>query len=579
MKRIINLLLTIALLFTCGCEKIKEKVTILYTNDVHSYAYNLDSNNNMLLNYASIKAMKDDLASADENVLLVDVGDFAQGTAYGAIDEAESIVELMNTCEYDVATIGNHEFDYGVQTLFKLINEANFPVISCNFYSNETDELLLEPYKIIEIGNVKIGFIGISTPETITKSSPLAFTDDDGNYLYDFRSGNNGQDLYDCVQETIDEIKDKVDYIIGLGHLGVDESSSPWRSEDVIANTIGLDAMLDGHSHTTMENKIVEDKQGNKVVLSQTGSYLNAIGKLEIDSNGDITTTLITEYDRYDDKVLSLTNSLVDKVNSVLGQNIAYLDTDLYINDPDTGARIVRNHETNAGDFAADSLYYYFNEIDSIGCDIAFVQGGGVRANIKTGEYSYLDSKDIFPFGNVACLVEISGKDILEALEFAYRKVGKINTDKNLPEENAGFLQVAGLKLEIDSSIESTVSVDENNLWLAGPTGEYKVSNVEVYNKQTNEYEPLDLNKKYKVAGVNFLVRDGGDGFTMFTNSTIIENYVSEDYLVLSDYAKSFNVEKDNLPTINSANSPLNIYTNYLIDYENPYGSNRIIFK
>ena len=557
------------------------KVVILYTNDVHTYINNneedQDGNTEKLLNYASVKALKDDLTEQGENVILVDDGDFVQGTAYGAIDEGKSVLEIMNAVGYQAASLGNHEFDYGQFRTFEIFEEAQFPILSSNFYSIEDDELVLPAYQIIESGGVKVGFIGISTPETITKSTPAYFKDESGeNYIYGFYAGEDGQELYDSVQNVIDEIRDQVDYVIALGHLGVDPSSAPYRSTDLIANVSGLDAFIDGHSHTTMEKEIVQDIDGKDVVLTQTGSYLNAIGKMTIE-NGNIDTELIVGYENYDEEISRMIAELDNEVTDMLGEVIGEVTETLYIYDPENPElRIIRNHETNLGDLVADSYYYYFNETADLDCDIVLQNGGGVRAQVEIGQFSYLTATMVEPFGNVVCLVEASGQDILDALEKGAAGIGDFDPETGAYVQNGGFMHVAGIKYTIDTSVPSTITTGENGEWISGPTGEYRVTDVEVYNKSTGEYEPLEPDKNYRVGGLNYTLRNQGDGLTMLDDTECIVDYVGEDYMIFAEYVKSFAENDEGVPAISSETSPLSAYSGYLLNYENPYGAGRI---
>ncbi len=560
-----------------------QSVTILYTNDVHTYINNIgkdaDGNEIRLLNYASISALKNELISNGENVILVDAGDQIQGTAYGGLDNGHSVVNIMNEAGYDLATIGNHEFDYGMFRFFQLMDEAEFPYISCNFYDAQNGELILAPYKIITAGNINIGFIGISTPESITKSTPVYFMDENGNFLYNFYSGNDGQELYDSVQKAIDELKPQADIIIALGHLGVDVSSAPYRSMDVIANTEGLDAFIDGHSHTVMESDIVTDKGGNQVLLTQTGCYFDAIGKMTISENREITTELIKEYEGIDEKLDDFQKVWINEVDEMLGEQIAVSDTNLTITDSANGMRLVRRAETNLGDLEADAFFYYFNENLKEPCDLAFVNGGSVRTDITEGTITYKTAKNVNPFGNVACLVSISGQQLLDVLEKGAKSIGLEDINTGKPTEGSGFMQVAGLKYDIDTSIESTITVDDNDIWVSGPTGEYRVKNVQVYNRETGSYEPLLLDKKYRVASINYLLRNHGCGLSMLDAAEPIVDYVSEDYLVLVSYLKAFTPNESGYPCISTANSPLSQYPGYLINYENAYGAGRITIE
>ncbi len=565
-------------------KKDLSEVTILYTNDVHTYINNQetddDGNVTKLISYASVAALRDELVSEGKNVLLVDAGDHSQGTAYGGMDEGKSIIEIMNATGYQLATLGNHEFDYGIFRTFAIMEEADFPYVSCNFYTVEDGKSVLPGYEILEIDGVKIAFVGISTPETITKSTPTYFMDESGeNFIYNFYSGEDGSELYQAVQDNIDEARNQADYVIGLGHLGVDPASEPYRSIDVIANTTGLDAFIDGHSHTVMECEKVKDAAGNTVVLTQTGSYLSTIGEMIIAADGSISTRLITEYDGKNEEVEALEDAWISSVDGLLGEQIAVLDNPLYIMSPENPElRLIRSQETNLGDLDADAYYYYFNEVMDVDCDIAIANGGGIRSDVDAGDVSYMTAKTVNPFGNVACLVEVSGQNILDALEKGASKVGLLDEEKGIPAENGGFLQVAGITYEIDSSIESSVQVSEDGLWLGKPTGEYKVCNVMVYNREKAEYEPLDLDKTYTLAGVNYVLRNQGDGMAMFKDSVVVVDYVDEDYLVLAAYLKAF-AKEGGETHIATKNSPLAAYDGYLLDYENPYGAGRIVIK
>ena len=574
------LLASVVLLAGCG-RKPPEDVVILYTNDVHTYIDNTqtddDGNVTELLTYSSVAALKNDLAAEGKNVLLVDAGDHVQGTAFGGYDKGMSIVEIMNAAGYDVSAVGNHEFDYGLDEFDAVREAAEYPYISCNFHLIGFEDTYCEPYYIADIGNVKIAFVGISTPDTLTSTTPVDFKNDAGEYIYSFSGENNGQELYDVVQKTIDEVAPKADYIIGLGHLGVDPASIPYTSEEVIANTHGFDAFIDGHSHTEMVSDYVTDNEGNHVLLTQTGSALSSIGEMTVSADGTITTELIYEYENDDENVKEINNAFIEEVNESLGTAIAYMDNTMYLNDEDNrDCRIIRYSETNLGDFVADAYYYYFNEEMHMDCDVCMLNSGGYRAEIEPGEFTYLSSKSVSPFGNVACMVEVSGQDIVDALEYGARYIGVTDPESGLPAETGGFLQVAGLKYTIKADIPSTVSETEEGVWSAGPSGEYKVSDVEIYNRETMCYEPVDPDKTYTVSGITYILRNQGDGFCMLADSNMIVDYVLEDYLIVTEYAEAFEKGDDGLPHINSQNSPLAEYDGYLIDYESCRGAGRI---
>ena len=546
----------------------KADVTILYTNDVHTYI----DNKSPKPTYAAIAALKKSIEDTGRDVLLVDAGDHIQGTAYGSMDDGATIIELMNEAGYDLATPGNHEFDYGMARAKAVLQEADFPYVSCNWVDLRTGFNVLPSVKFFFVGGRKIAFVGVTTPETFTKSTPAYFMNDaQTQYIYDILGGEDGQKLYDAVQKAIDKAEFwGADTIIGLGHLGVDPSSSPWTSEEVIAHTHGFTAFIDGHSHTVMANKQVTDASGKAVTLTQTGSYFKNIGKMTVGADGTITTELIDTYEGLDAAVAATASNWISAVDDMLGEEIAVGDTKFYINDPATGKRRIRSGETNLGDFVADGIYTYFNEIEELHCDVAIMNGGGIRTDVEAGPWSFKTCKTVSPFGNVACLMSVTGKQIQDALEFAARFAGEDG------KENGGFLQVAGARYTIHPMIPNTVQTNDKNVW-TGSAATPRVSNVEIYDKTTGTYQPLDPNATYALAGMNYTLRNLGDGFAMFDGATLIKDYVSEDYLVMSSYAAMFGgVDANGLPHLASANSPLADYPGYLLNYEDPYGAGRI---
>ena len=546
----------------------KSEVTILYTNDVHTYIDKQAPE----LTYAAIAALKQSYQNAGKKVLLVDAGDHVQGTAYGSMDQGASIIELMNAAGYDAATPGNHEFDYGMDRAKELMQDADFPYLSCNWVDLRTNLRVLPEIKVFVRGGVRIAFVGITTPETFTKSTPAYFMNKaQTKYIYDILGGEDGQKLYSAVQKAVDKAKCLADVVIGLGHLGVDPSSSPWTSEEVIAHTTGFDAFIDGHSHTVMENKQVADASGRMVTLTQTGSYFANVGEMTIAPDGTISTRLVSTYDQEDVAVAAEQAAWVNTVDDMLGEKIAVADTKFYITDPATGKRRIRSGETNLGDFVADGIYAYFNEVEKLHCDIAIMNGGGIRSDEDAGYWTFKTCKQVSPFGNVACLMSVTGKQIQDALEFAARFAGAEG------KENGGFLQVAGATYEIHTDIPNTVQTDDKNVWIGSATGTPRVQNVKIYDRHTGTYEPLDPAKTYALAGMNYTLRNLGDGFAMFDGAELIKDYVSEDYLVMSTYAMTFGgVDAEGLPHLSSANSVLAEYPGYLLDYENPYGAGRI---
>ena len=470
----------------------KSEVTILYTNDVHTYIDKQAPE----LTYAAIAALKQSYQNAGKKVLLVDAGDHVQGTAYGSMDQGASIIELMNAAGYDVATPGN------LRTNLRVLPEI----------------------KVFVRGGVRIAFVGITTPETFTKSTPAYFMNKaQTKYIYDILGGEDGQKLYSAVQKAVDKAKCLADVVIGLGHLGVDPSS--------FAN----------------------------------------VGEMTIAPDGIISTRLVSTYDQEDPAVAAEQAAWVSSVDEMLGEKIAVADTKFYITDPVTGKRRIRSGETNLGDFVADGIYTYFNEVEQLHCDIAIMNGGGIRSDEDAGYWTFKTCKQVSPFGNVACLMSVTGKQIQDALEFAARFAGAEG------KENGGFLQVAGATYEIHTDIPNTVQTDDKNVWIGSATGTPRVQNVKIYDRANGTYVPLDESKTYALAGMNYTLRNLGDGFAMFDGAELIKDYVSEDYLVMSTYAMTFGgVDAEGLPHLSSANSVLAEYPGYLLDYENPYGAGRI---
>ena len=542
-----------------------DDIAVLYTNDIHTY---IDGEP---FGYSELAAIKAQLEAQYKDVILVDAGDHIQGTAYGSMDKGESIIKLMNAVGYDLATLGNHEFDYGMAGRIKATDEwASFPYVSCNFY-HEADgvrgENVLDAYKIFTVGEEKIAFIGITTPETFTKSTPAYFQDENGNYVYGISGGEDGAALYADVQAAIDAAKAAgATRVIALGHLGVDPNSKPWTSEDVIANTEGLDAFIDGHSHSVVEGSKVADKAGNDVLLTQTGEYFGRIGMMVISADGSISTSFITTFEGTPDAtVKAIEDEWINSVSAQLDVKIG--STELVLdNYAENGDRLVRLQETNTGDFTADALYYVFDDME-LDVDVAIMNGGGIRNTAVTGDITYLTCKAIHSFGNVACLQTVTGQQLLDALEWGARSAPEA--------ECGGFLHVAGMTYEINTAIESTVQMDDKGVWTGAPTGEYRVRNVKIYNKETGEYEPLDLEARYNLAGYNYTLRDLGDGFAMFDGAVNVLDYVMEDYMVLATYIKAF----DNC-AVGAKNSPLlKKYEGMKLDYATVNGSGRIEIK
>lgn len=496
-KKLFTLLLSLAAMTMVAYAQ--EDIVILHTNDIHC-GY---------LSYDKVAAL------AQEADLLVDAGDAIQGDVIGTLSKGGYITDIMNYLGYDLAIPGNHEFDYGMEQFLYLAEEkANFPYVAANFTSLSTGESCLKTYETFEVNGKTVAFVGIVTPESFTKSTPAYFQDQDGQFIYSFCEGNDGQDLYDAVQAAIDSAKAAgADYVIGVAHLGVDPSSSPWTSYEVIANTHGFDAMIDGHSHSSI-TETVKDEDGCDVLLQQTGSKLASVGKLTIDENGHIAAKLVDISSvAPDPEATAYIASITEKFDQLQNTVVASSQVELTIYD-ENGQRAIRSAETNLGNLVADA---YRVMLDG---DISFVNGGGIRDNIAPGDITYGDIIKVHPFGNEMCLAEVTGQQILDALEMG---------SSALPGENGSFQHVSGMSYTVNTAIPSSVVEDDQGMFVK-VDGPYRVTEV------TIGTEPLDVNKTYTLASHNYLLKSQGGGFSMFKDVKLIKDCVMIDNQTLIDY-------------------------------------------
>ena len=550
MKKLLAVLLALTMLL--GVSALAEEnaplfqqdVMILFTSDVHC---GIESN----FGYAGLAMVRDAYKNAGYHVLLVDNGDSIQGEPVGTMTTGEANIKLMNAVGYDIATMGNHEFDYGMDRFFELSKMANFPYISCNF--NKNGELQFAPYVIKEFDGVKIAFVGITTPKTLTSSTPKYFQDENGNFIYGFFEDETGEGLYNAVQKAVDDARaEGASIVIAMAHLGNELECSPYTYADVIANTTGIDALLDGHSHDT--NHVEMRNKARETVLRQgCGTKLEGVGYLKIAAkNGAMKAGVMmwnnddfnaTQLYQLDTDVTKAVAEATETLNAKLAEVVAKTDVELTINDPvavtEEGkpVRIIRNAETNLGDLCADAYRYVS------GADIAFVNGGGIRVSIKEGDITLNDILKVHPFGNALCVCEATGQQILDALEFGA---------KDVPGEFGGFLQVSGLTYEIHTSVPSSVKLDDKGLF-AGVEGEYRVKNVMVGG------EPLDMEKIYTLASHNYMLQGQGDGYTIFEDNVYTQESVMLDNQVLITYIT------EGLNGVVGA------------EYANPYGQGRIV--
>ena len=500
----------------------QKDIVVLYTNDVHCA---IDNN----IGYAGLATYKAEMEK-DNFVVLVDAGDAIQGDTIGTVSKGEYLVDIMNEVGYDFCVLGNHEFDYGTDVLSSLLEKAEAQYLNATItYTGNGKNLLAKtvPYAIERYGFLDVAFIGVSTPESITKSTPRYFMEGD-EFVYDFAAG---EDLYKTVQSVVDEVREKgADFVVVISHLGVEEGSEPNRATDLIANTTGIDALIDGHSHTTAPFELIADKSGKKVVYTQTGTKLNAIGKLTITKDGSIKAELVSEAEK-DPEVTAFIDNLKSEYESLVNTVVAHTAVELSITD-ENGVRAVRNRETAIGDLCADA---YRAVADT---DIAFVNGGGIRATIKKGDITTANMISVHPYGNYLCSCYATGAEILDALEHSVANTQAVAAqDGKAVGESGGFLQVSGLKFTIDTSIPSSVKKDDKGLFV-DVEGERKVKDV--YVEKDGEWVPLDPEATYTVACHNYILQDMGDGYTMFADNQYILDNVMLDNQVIITYICDF---------------------------------------
>ena len=487
--------------------KDSETIVILYENDVHC----------AVEGYSKLAAMKNELKSEYEYVGVVSSGDFVQGGTLGAVSKGEYIVELMNLVGYDAIAPGNHEFDYTISRLTELYELSETKYISCNFAKIGEEKTYFEPYTIVSYGDVDIAYIGIITPETITSARPSQFKNENGEIIYTF----NESRLYELVQESIDEAtEDGADYVIALSHIGYDESGELNDVTDVIENTDGLDVVLDAHSHSVIEEKIVKDKSGNDVLLSSTGTGFENIGKLTI-ANGEFDTELVktetytkTDAD-VDAYIAEINESYAELGNRKIGESKVEL-----ITHNEEGVRLVRTAQTNLGNLCSDALFFVTN------ADVSYVNGGGLRAPIKSGDMTFNDIYSVFPFNNRIVTAEITGQVLLDMLEMSMI---------SYPQEDGAFPHMSGITFSVNKSIPSSIKVDENGFFTK-VDGEYRVYDVKVLDKESGNYKALELDKKYILAAADYYILNFGSGMSMFKDAKVVESEGMLDVEVLERY-------------------------------------------
>lgn len=502
-----------------------QEIVILFESDVHC---SVDG-------YAKIAALKDEISDDAEYVGVVTSGDFVQGGSLGIVSKGEYIINIMNLIGYDAVGLGNHEFDYKTERLHELVNKLDSTVVCSNYKKIGEEKSVFNPYIIVPYGDTEVAYIGIITPDTLTSSSPAQFKNEEGQYTYSFCADT----LYENTQKSIDAAKKEgADYIIALAHLGTEYVFEQWSAQTLIQNTTGLDVVLDGHSHSVVECMVVNDKAGNDVIVASTGTGFANIGKLTL-SDGAIKTELVPTqtYEKTDEEITKYIATINEEYAKLGERKIGVSEVSLTTLD-EQGNRIIRNAETNLGDFCADA----YREIT--GADIGFINGGGIRNDIDTGDITFNEILGVFPFANKTCISEVTGQQIVDMLEYGL---------VFYPEENGSFQHVSGIKFDFDPQIKHSVMLDENQEFVS-VEGARRVSDVEVLNQETGAYEPIVLDKKYTLASHSYLLMEYGGGATMFKGAKLLsdtgildvellESYITENLngVIGGEYAQSQN--------------------------------------
>lgn len=494
-------------------------IVILHTNDVHcSVDQKLDAQGNVTnIGYAGLASYKNRLEErfGKDNVILADAGDAVQGGNIGTLSQGGWVINIMNQIGYDVMVPGNHEFDYGFARFLDLKSMSAFPWLCSNLTTAADGKLLFPAYMIRQVGSTRIGFVGISTPESYTKSTPAYFQDAAGNILYSFQEDASGQKLYNAVQSAVDQARAAgADYVVAIAHLGEEGTTPQWKGSAVIRNTSGIDIMIDGHSHEEISEQIV-NKLGKPVVHAETGTGLKDIGRIVISpADGTVTQELVKGYAIQDKNMYSYIQGIETQYKAAMAKSVGESSVLLTTKDPDTGKRRVRSGETNLGDLCADANRTVLNT------DIGFMNGGGIRADINAGKITMENLLTVYPWGNDACIISTSGQTIMDALEFSAR---------NYPAENGGFLQVSGMTYTVNAAVKSPVQVNDRNEFVS-VNGARRVQNIKVNGAA------IDPGKNYTIGGISYTLTNGGDGYTMFKGCPVIKDAVMKDYEVMEKY-------------------------------------------
>lgn len=483
-------------------------IVILYESDVHC---SVDG-------YPKLVSLRDQCLDDTEYLSVVSCGDFASGGNVGALSKGEKIVEIMNQVGYDVVALGNHELDYGMQQMFRLVEAMNAPMVCANLKNVQTNEHPFAPYHIVSYGDVDVAYIGFTTT---TSGTVTGLADENGAPLYSFMR----EEFYELAQRRIDEARSKgADFVVALSHLGDTANSDEHPSSvELIGRTVGLDAVIDGHDHHVIECRMVANRDSKDVLLTAPGTNFNYIGKLVIASDGTISSSLADVSSlEADETMKQFVDNIKDEIGNAGDFIIGRSDVNLTIYDAE-GKRIVRTHETNLGDFCTDALRMF------TGADIAMVNGGGIRADIKSGDIRFNDLYNVMPFDDRIATGTISGEKLLDVLEFAV---------SSLPNEAGVFMQVSGLRYVVNPDVVSPVVRDADELFSYVGEGERRVSNVEILDGESGEYKPVDLSKQYTIATLDYLILERGGDAIFDCVEPVIDNW-GADIEVLHHYIES----------------------------------------
>jgi len=479
--RVCCAILPALLVILSGCSKPQQQdIQIFFDNDVHCSTKL----------YPAIATLRDSALKETPHVSVISAGDFVQGGAVGTLSRGEYVTEIMNQVPYNIVTLGNHEFDYGMTQLKHLVSGLTAQVLACNF-SAPNGRLFFPGYTVLTYGELKVGFIGALTPTTFTSSTPTNFTDSTGRVIYDFHAG----DTRELIQNAADEARQKgADYVIVIGHLGDDSPIA--ASVNVLKETRGIDAFIDGHAHHVL-NMRLPNADGDSILLVSTGAQGVRIGQLTLGKNGRIAVRFHeTDSIPASPRVMATIESIQQKIEEETSRPVGYNPHTLPDRDAN-GERLVRNSETALAQFAVDAL----REI--LATDVAVLHGGTLRSKLPQGDLTMGNLIEVFPFNNRAARVEMTGQQLLDAME-----VGVVD----YPKESGDFMIGSGLRYIINPNIPSSVELDEQELFVrVGETR--RIVLMETYDSGSKTWKAIDPNKTYTVGGLDYtLVKCGVSG-------------------------------------------------------------------